>query len=88
MERETMTKTENTTAQRFGIPNEALEMVCEVCGQPAVCMVRDMREKRPDKAWREFEPDGPPHLFCERHQRDSHFTEWDYDAAMGIPWTR
>ena len=48
---------------------------CEVCGALAACGVRDVRQGDPLEAFRtgyvSWEPKGPPHVFCDRHVRDS-----------------
>ena len=45
---------------------------CEVCGAPATCSVRDIqRRDNYIYGWVERKPIGPPHFFCEKHNRDS-----------------
>ena len=45
--------------------------VCEVCGREANNMVQDLREVPYSKIFREFEPFGEPHYFCDTHKRKS-----------------
>ena len=44
---------------------------CEVCGAPATNAVRDMYEADTLDGWKHCHPKGPPHFFCDEHERDS-----------------
>lgn len=46
-------------------------IVCEVCGKPATCGVRDsVAETFPDTIYVTRKPIGPPHYFCDDHARE------------------
>lgn len=54
-------------------------VLCQVCGKPAVAMVRDMVARSfPDKMHLERAPDGPIHYFCDEHDRQSQVREENY----------
>ena len=45
---------------------------CEKCGEPAARAVTDTIERENIvTGWRQFEPDGAPHFFCNTHTRAS-----------------
>lgn len=45
---------------------------CEICGLTAVMAVRDViRKDEHGSSMYTYEPDGPVHLLCSFHQRDS-----------------
>jgi hypothetical protein len=46
-------------------------MNCEICGQPANNAVRDLKEVPPLGTTKQWEDDGEPHWFCNRHVRES-----------------
>ena len=46
------------------------DKVCEVCGEPATTAIRDDREIPSESGYRCFEPDGNPHLFCDKCRRE------------------
>jgi hypothetical protein len=53
-----------------------MERKCEVCGKPASHGVRDLfKIYPPASSYFEFEPDGPMHLFCDEHVRESKTTD-------------
>ena len=45
--------------------------VCEVCGETATEVSRDVREVESDTKWAEWELDGPEHYRCKDHPRMS-----------------
>ena len=48
--------------------------MCEVCGAPATCSVRDIvdvSDPFDNNGSLVYEPDGPMHWFCREHQRES-----------------
>jgi len=48
------------------------ENICEGCGAPASVAIRDiLRRDNLKTGYVDFEADGPPHFFCESHQRAS-----------------
>ena len=43
---------------------------CEVCGDIATCVTRDIAEvTKWDAVWKEFEKFGTPHYYCSKHVR-------------------
>ena len=46
---------------------------CEICGKPATSGVRDIiiRIVNGKTGYWEFGPDGPPHYYCQEHDRKS-----------------
>ena len=44
---------------------------CEICGELATCVTQDIAEvtncKRLGAIWKEYEPFGNPHYYCEKH---------------------
>ena len=56
---------------------------CEVCGEEATTMVRDITEvdTGPEgDGWRKFEPKGGSHALCEEHKRAS--VTYDTDGVV------
>jgi hypothetical protein len=50
--------------------------VCEVCGKPATCFVRDVETTYSGLTGIKYSrPSGPPHRFCTEHDRDAAPTE-------------
>ena len=58
---------------------------CEICGEPATCGVRDIKER---DNWRtgyvERKPHGPPHLFCAEHNRESRVTDMTLSPLAAV----
>ena len=48
---------------------EAVEKVCEVCGQLALVAIGDIIEGEPGQRFRIWEPYGPAHYYCADHRR-------------------
>lgn len=50
-----------------------MAFVCEVCGRPAVVLIRDSREIEPvehdGELYEQRVPEGKPHAFCGEHRR-------------------
>lgn len=58
---------------------------CEICGEPATCMVNDMfRWGNYDTGWVEFSVKSS-HRFCEEHNRPSE----EFDISLSpIAWSK